>query len=275
MAFSKNATIIPGKGTVLVAAPDTAPPSNWATIDPTNVAQMAASGGWEALGHTSRENNVALSKDGGEATAVGSWWDENLDTNRTGTNWTVTVNSIQIDSLTLGLAFGGGTLNTTEGSYDVGDIVPQDKALFIILQGTTTRMGLYIPNTSVSIGDAPEVPTDAFFEIQLSAAIKNSATTSKKFKWYHPALKSPATGAPTVTAVSPASAVAGANITITGTNFVDVTRVTIGGTNASMFYVASPTSIVATMPAGSAGSAPVQVTTVVGASNAFAYTRGA
>jgi hypothetical protein len=274
MAFNKGAAIIPGKGTVLVAAPDTAPPSNWATIDPTSSAQMAASGGWDALGHTSRENNVALSKDGGEATPVGSWWDENLDTQRTGTNWNVTVNSIQIDSTTLGLAFGGGVLDTTAGSYDVGDIVAQDKALFIIIQGLTTRMGLYIPNTSVSIGDAPEFPTDAFFEIQLSAAIKNSTSTGKKFRWYHPALKNPATGAPTVSAVSPASAVANANITITGTNFVDVTRVTVGGTNVQMFVVTSPTSILATMPAGTAGSAPVQVTTVVGASNAFAYTRG-
>jgi hypothetical protein len=275
MGFNKGATIIPGKGTVLVAAPDTAIPSNWATIDPTSPAQLAASGGWDALGHTSRENNVGLSKDGGDATPVGSWWDENLDTQRTGTNWTVTVNSIQVDSTTLGLAFGGGTLDTVVGSYDVGDIVAQDKALLIIVQGATSRMALYIPNTSVSIGDAPEFPTDAFFEIQLSAAIKNSISTGKKFRWLHPALKAPATGAPTVTAASPASAAVDTNITITGTNFVDVSRVTIGGTNAKMFVVNSPTSILATMPAGTAGSAPIVVTTVVGATAGFAYTRGA
>lgn len=195
MAFKSTATTIPGKGTVLVAAPDTAPPTDYTTLDPTNQAAMSAPTtgtaiGWEALGHTSRENNVSLSKDGGDVTAVGSWWDEVLRSNRAATNWTVTVNSIQIDSTTLGLAFGGGTLNTTVGYYDVGDIVPQDKALFIlIVDSNNTRMALYIPNTSVSIGDAPELTIDSFLEIQLSATISNSATTGKKFRWYHPALK--------------------------------------------------------------------------------------
>ena len=272
--FASNATTIPGKGTVLVAAPDTAPPVDYLSLDPTGSLAVSAPG-WEALGHTSRENNVAMSKDGGEVTSVGSWWDENLRNNRSATNWTVTVNSIQIDALTLGLAFGGGTLNTTEGSYDVGDIVPQNKALFIlVVDSAGNRLGLYIPNTTVTIGDAPEFPLETFFEIQLSAAITNSATTGRKFKWYHPGLKAPAQGAPTVTAATPASATTGSNVTITGTNFVGVQTVKFGSANATMFSVTSPTSILATVPAGSAGSAPITVTTVVGTSNSFAYTRG-
>lgn len=193
MPFNSAATTIPGKGTVLVAAPDTAAPTNYLTLDPTSggaTGPITGATGWSALGHTSRENNVALSKDGGDVTVSGSWWEEVLRSNRAPTNWTVTVNSIQIDSTTLGLAFGGGTLDTVAGSYEVGDIVPQNKALFIlIVDNGGNRMALYIPNTSVSIGDAPEFAIDAFFEIQLSGAIQNSATTGKKFRWYHPALK--------------------------------------------------------------------------------------
>ena len=71
MGFNASSLVIPGKGTVLVAAPDTAPP-NYLTIDPTGT----VGGGWEALGHTSRDNNVSLSKSGGDASTVGSWWDE-------------------------------------------------------------------------------------------------------------------------------------------------------------------------------------------------------
>jgi hypothetical protein len=185
MSFNSGATTIPGKGTVLVADPDTEVAFDYLTLDPTGV----LTGGWEALGHTSRENNVSLSKEGGEVTSVGSWWEEILRSTRSGTNWTVTVNSIQIDALTLGLAFGGGTLDTVEGTYDVGEIVPQNKALFIlVVDSTGNRLGLYIPNTSVSIGDAPEFAIDAFFEIQLSAAIQASEETGKKFRWYHPSL---------------------------------------------------------------------------------------
>lgn len=186
MGFNSGATTIPGKGTVLVADPDTEVAFDYLTLDPTGV----LTGGWEALGHTSRENNVTLSKEGGDVTTVGSWWEEILRSQRAGTNWTVTVNSIQIDAMTLGLAFGGGTLDTVEGTYDVGDIIPQDKALFIlIVDNGGNRLGLYIPNTSTSIGDAPEFAIDAFFEIQLSGTIQASPTTGKKFRWYHPALK--------------------------------------------------------------------------------------
>lgn len=190
MGFNKAATTIPGKGTVLVADPNTAPPTNYLTLDPTDPTSMSTlAADWEAMGHTSRDNNVALSKDGGEVTTVGSWWEEVLRSNRGATNWTITVNSIQIDATTLGMAFGGGTLDTVEGFYDVGDIVAQDKALFVlIVDNGGNRLGLYIPNTSVSIGDAPEFSIDAFTEIQLSGAIQNS-DTGKKFRWYHPALK--------------------------------------------------------------------------------------
>ena len=64
MGFNANATTIPGKGTVLVAPPDTAAPTDYETLDPTGTLP----GGWEALGHTSRDNNVSLSKSGGDAT---------------------------------------------------------------------------------------------------------------------------------------------------------------------------------------------------------------
>lgn len=188
MAFNSNATTIPGKGTVLVADPDTAPPTDYLTLDPTATPLVGATG-WETLGHTSRENNVALSKDGGDVSSVGSWWEEVLRSTRAATNWNVTINSIQLDALTLGLAFGGGTLDTDDGFYDVGEIVPQNKALFIlVVDSGGNRLGLYIPNTSVSIGDAPEFAIDAFLEIQLNAAVQNSETTGKKFRWYHPSL---------------------------------------------------------------------------------------
>ena len=83
---------------------------------------------------------------------------------------------------------------------------------------------------------------------------------------------------PVVTAVSPASQVTGGAVLITGANFtglVSTTGVKFGGVNATSFTLQSDQSITAVLPTGSAGSAPVVVTTSVGASNSFAYTRGA
>lgn len=85
-----------------------------------------------------------------------------------------------------------------------------------------------------------------------------------------------ASAVPIITSVTPSGAAAGALITIVGQGFtgtVATTGVKVGGVNATNWVVQSDTQIVATMPAGSAGSAPVIVTNAVGASSAFAYTR--
>ena len=80
---------------------------------------------------------------------------------------------------------------------------------------------------------------------------------------------------PTISAVSPASATAGKLVTITGTGFLGATIVKFGAVNATEFSVVNGSTILAVMPAGSAGSAPVQVTTPGGVSANFPYTRGA
>lgn len=65
--------------------------------------------------------------------------------------------------------------------------------------------------------------------------------------------------APTLTAVSPTSAAAGATVTLTGTGFTGATAVRFGSANAASFAVVSDTSITAVVPTGSAGSAAVKV----------------
>ena len=83
---------------------------------------------------------------------------------------------------------------------------------------------------------------------------------------------------PVVLSASPSAAVAGAQVTITGANFVGVlptTGVKFGAVNATSWTVVSANTIVAIVPTGTAGSAPVVVTNAAGASDAFPYTRGA
>lgn len=81
--------------------------------------------------------------------------------------------------------------------------------------------------------------------------------------------------APVVSGASPSGAAEAALVKITGTSFTGATAVKFGATNATAFVVDDPTTIYATMPAGSAGSAAITVTTAAGTSSGFAYTRGA
>jgi hypothetical protein len=74
--------------------------------------------------------------------------------------------------------------------------------------------------------------------------------------------------APTVTKVKPASGPNGGGtlVTITGTNFEDVTAVHFGALHAQKFKVNSATSLTAVSPAGSVGAVDITVTTGGGTS---------
>ncbi len=75
---------------------------------------------------------------------------------------------------------------------------------------------------------------------------------------------------PTVTKLSAkkGSASGGTSVTITGTDFMDATRVEFGSTRADSYTINSATSITAISPEGTTGLAPVSVTTPGGTSGA-------
>lgn len=82
-------------------------------------------------------------------------------------------------------------------------------------------------------------------------------------------------GVPVIDSVTgdPDPAGTGQLVTIRGTRFVGTTSVTFGGVEASDFTVLDASTIVATVPAGSAGAVDVVVTNGVGSSAPYSYTR--
>lgn len=81
---------------------------------------------------------------------------------------------------------------------------------------------------------------------------------------------------PGIISASPASGAAATEvITLHGRNFTGATGVTIGGTAGTGLDVIDDRTLQFTVPAGSAGSAPIIVTTPEGPSAALPYTRGA
>ena len=84
-----------------------------------------------------------------------------------------------------------------------------------------------------------------------------------------------ATPISTITSATPSGAAATEIVKISGTSFTGATVVKFGATNATAFVIDDSTTIYATVPAGTAGSAAITVTTPAGVSSAFAYTRGA
>lgn len=77
---------------------------------------------------------------------------------------------------------------------------------------------------------------------------------------------------PVITSFSPTSAYTGQGVTITGSYFTGTTAVSIGGKPASSFYLTSPTSLSATVAAGSSISGDVTVTNPYGTASLSGFT---
>lgn len=78
---------------------------------------------------------------------------------------------------------------------------------------------------------------------------------------------------PLILSVLPSGQGVGDLVTIKGQRFTGATDVEFDSTPATQFAVSDESTIVAELPAGSAGAVDVEVTTGGGVSNAFSYTR--
>jgi hypothetical protein len=166
--------VIPGHGTVFHAPVNTKPPTG--PLDPSTGFNLQADGPtpWENLGHTSKQNTIAFTKEGGEKEQLDTFLADGVRTTTGSTTWGVTVAALQFDPDVLDLAFNGD-FDATTGGYTVATPSPIQRALFLFFQDTTGSVGFWIPNTEVSLGDAPSVDTAQFLELPLSVSILSAS----------------------------------------------------------------------------------------------------
>lgn len=109
---------------------------------------------------------------------------------------------------------------------------------------------------------------------EVRAATFTMAGKGQAVKITNPAVEVNTAQAPTIQSITPAGQSVNEQVTIVGTNFVDITTITIDGASVPLgtYTVVNPSQIVATIPAAAAGPSPVIVTTAAGASAAVSYT---
>lgn len=185
MAMEDNA-IIPGQGAVFVAEVDT-PVPDLSSIDINSDLTVAVSG-WDWFGHTSKDNMVALSKEGGEVTSRDSWERAGLRTEISSTSYSATVNALNVEQRTLELAWPGGTWDEETKSYGFnGNTGAVSKAVLIIMRDSKNGLaGIYFPNGALSAGEMPSLAADAFLEIQLNISGQTSPTSGEVIRIYAP-----------------------------------------------------------------------------------------
>src|SRR5690606_18639778 len=86
---------------------------------------------WDNLGHTSREDGLTITRDGGDSETVGTWQNASLRERREPSVFAITAYLHQVDNNVLSLYFGGG--DTSEpGVFGVTDVTSTvEQALYV------------------------------------------------------------------------------------------------------------------------------------------------
>lgn len=174
MSVDATKLVIPGHGTVFHAPVNTLPPTNplsafnlTANTVPNNETTPVT---WKNLGHTSKQNTIAFTKEGGERESLDTFLADAVRTSTSSTSWGLNAAALQFDEDTLDIAFAG-EFDPATGGYTVASPKPVQVALFLYFQDSTGSIGFWLPNTEISLGEAPSVDTAQFLELPLTASI--------------------------------------------------------------------------------------------------------
>jgi hypothetical protein len=161
VALNDAAVYIPGTGKVYVAPPETVRPVDLAA--PTTP--------WDELGHTSREDGLTITRDGGDSEVIGTWQNPSLRERRDPTTFAITMYLQQIDNTSLGMYFGGGD-ETVDGEFGVNVIgTTQENALYVRIIDGANEVGLYVPKVSIAAEDDVEVDVEGFLSLPIRCTV--------------------------------------------------------------------------------------------------------
>jgi hypothetical protein len=164
MAFSSDSSfVIPKKGIILYADPDTEP-VDFEGFDPLVPATYS---GWKLI-DTSIENQVKIEYDGGEAEIKGTWWDASKRSVTTPRTTSFTINLVQLDLTAMELAYPGSDFSVMKKMVAIKpDAGSHDRAVQIISIDGDYRMSLYFGKSAVTAGEGPEFDKENFYEVQI------------------------------------------------------------------------------------------------------------
>lgn len=172
MALNDAAVIVPGTGHVWIAPAAAAKPT-----DP-------AAPGWPWIdsGHTSVDDGLTITKDGGDSNVLGTWQNPSLRNRIDPIVYSLTIHFHQVDNEVLGMYFGGGDA-TVAGVFGVG-LVPtaQERALYIQIQDGDVEVDLYIPKVSLLADDDVEVDVENLLSFPVRATVLG-VTGSNLMEW--------------------------------------------------------------------------------------------
>jgi hypothetical protein len=266
MAIDATAVRVGVSGIIASAVLGTAAPTS-------AISSLAA---FTDLGYAS---DAGVTESNGQTVTEIRAWQNAAIVRRNVTEGTVTFKTVLIQTDLNTIAVVYGTTIAGDGSIIVTPTNERTHRAFVIdvVDGTETVRN-WIPDGQITeLGDVVYANGEPIgYEVTITAYPHASLNSGKGAvqKWY--ATLAAALTVPTIVSALPSGAGAGAIVKIVGTKFssvVGVAGVKFNAINAAAYAVDDDGTIYATLPAGSAGSAPIIVTNSAGASTGFAYTR--
>jgi hypothetical protein len=244
-----NTALIGGGGSVLVYARSG---TTWSS----GAEELAGS---EEVGTAGFGDSVALSPDGGTALVGGP-----ADDSRRGAAWAFGATRPAVNAISPNEGpEGGGTSVTVTGSgLGSATAVRFGSASASFTVNSATSITAVAPPGSGTVdvtvavgGESSETSPDDRYTYATFAAEEQRRAEKEESEIATEA----AAGTPVISRISPDAVLeSGATVTLTGSNFNEVTQVLFGGKEATSFTVNSPTSISAVAPAfGAPAAAPV------------------
>lgn len=179
MAINADGLIQASRGTLFTAPAKTALPTKVSSFLLNSGTVAAAGSGsvvnWENIGHTSNNNKISFSKDGGDTTTKDTWLVAGAKSSTEAPTITVSGASVQGDSATITKVTGGWA------GDQGGIVVPlqpvvQHLALFVLAYDDSDKLsfGLYLPETDFTF-DNVSLADEDFAEFSFNAVVKSTS----------------------------------------------------------------------------------------------------
>ncbi len=144
MALNDNATLVIGAGNYFTAVTGTALPADL----------LSPEVAWENVGHTSIEDILAISSEGGEATVLSTLQNKTLRTKYSSRSETLAFTLQQFDEKSLKLFYGSNAPTLADGTIGVPtEPVPTTCAFIGIFVDGSNVFAFYAPKAEIYRGD--------------------------------------------------------------------------------------------------------------------------
>lgn len=145
MALLDNAVLVPNTGNYFTAPVGTEYPTS--LTDPESE--------WVNIGHSSMEDILGISSEGGERTILGTLQNKQLRTTTSPRSETFTINLQQFDAESLKLYYGSNSVDVDGGKL-IGvptNPAPTERAFLAVLTDGVEHFAIYAPKASIFRGE--------------------------------------------------------------------------------------------------------------------------